>query len=166
MPDADRSDEEMLGRLEDIYASTGGGASIDIAAMTIVEALDEIGADAAFVGVLDVDGQTIQVARVTPYSRSPVRLAFPVGAPYPIAETLRSKQPLFVASNEQLRCDHPGLVRVKDEDHACATIPLFSEEGELLGALNLGFEDPHEFSQHEQSLIADIAARCARLLSR
>jgi GAF domain-containing protein len=150
--------------LEDAY----GGVErlpIDVAAMAVAPQLEGLGADAAFIGSVSDDRRTVQVARVTPWSANPVRLAFPVDSTYPLAATLRTGQPLFVASNEQLACDHPGLVRVKDEDHACATIPLFTPMGDLIGALNVGFADPHEFTDGERTAIGEMAAMCAALLS-
>lgn len=137
---------------------------VDVAALAAQGELENVGADAAFVAVASKDGSAIEVARVTRYSGRPVRLAFPADAPYPLAEVIRRGSPLFIASNEQLRCEHPGLVRVDDDDHACATLPLRGDEGELLGALNLGFEDPHEFTDAERELIATLAVRCARVL--
>jgi GAF domain-containing protein len=150
-------------RLEEIYAAAPGtGTPSEAVAMMVAPFLTEVGADAGFVGAVAADGRTIEVARVTPYSKAPVRLAFALDAPYPLAATIRRAQPLFIASNEQLACDHPGLIRVEAEDHACATMPLLAEDGELLGALNLGFEDPHEFTDEERTAIEQLAARCAR----
>jgi GAF domain-containing protein len=151
-------------RLEDAYLGVER-LPIDIAAMTVAPQLEGLGADAAFIGSVSNDRRTVQVARVTQWSENPVRLAFPVDSAYPLAATLRTGRPLFVASNEQLACDHPGLVRVKDEDHACATIPLFAPTGELVGALNVGFADPHEFTDDERTTIGEMAASCAALLS-
>lgn len=131
----------------------------------VADCLDALGADAGFVGTIAADGRTLDVARVTPFAQKPVRLSFPLDAPYPLAETVRTKRPLFIADNEQLRCEHPGLVRVKSEDHACATLPLLSEDGELLGAVNFGFEEPHSFDDEELELIGLIGQRCAEAMT-
>lgn len=156
-------DEELFDQLEQIYAR-GPATRADAAAAFVAAELERIGADAGFVATVSADGRAIDVARVTQWSEHPVRLGFPINAPYPLAEVIRRGVPLFIASNEQLRCDHPGLLRVEAADHACATLPLLDEEGRLLGALNLGFEDPHEFSEEERRTIHDLADRCARVL--
>ena len=137
---------------------------VQVVAVLLRQLLDELDADAAYVATPAADGETLEVARVTPYSREPVRLTMPADAPYPIAETMRTRQPLFIGSNEEL-CEHPGLVRVKSEDHACATLPLVDENGELLGAINLGFEDPHAFTETELELIALVGQHCAEAMS-
>ena len=139
--------------------------AIDVAAMTVVPFLDVLLADAAFVGAVSSDGRSIEVARVTPVSRTPARLAFPVDSAYPLAVALQSGKPFFVSSNEQLACDHPGLVRVRDEDHACATIPLFDSTRRLVGAMNIGFAEPHQFSDDERAMLNQIAERCAAVLA-
>lgn len=159
----DAEQEDLVLRVRELCERTEL-APVDAAALVIARELDEIGADAAFVATLAARADAVDVARVTRWSARPVRLAFPLDAPYPLAKALRDREPLFIADNEQLRCDHPGLVRVQEEDHACATLPLVEADGSLLGALNLGFEDPHDFSAEERAAIAAVAERCARAL--
>ena len=138
----------------------------DVATVIVADCLEVLNADAGYVGTVGTDGQTIEVARVTEFSHTPVRLEFPLDAPYPLAETIRTGRELFIESNEQLVCDHPGLVRVKEEDHACATLPLYDENGDLLGALNLGFDEPHEFTPDEREQIQILAGFCADVMAR
>jgi len=73
---------------------------------------------------------------------------------------------MFIESNHQLACDHPGMVRVDAADHACATIPLRGADERLIGALNLGFDTPHAFSEAERAAIELVAERCADALER
>ena len=137
----------------------------EIATVIVAECLERLGADAGFVATVDHEAGTLEVARVTQYSQAPVRLTFPLDARYPLAETIRTKQPLYIGSNTELVCDHPGLVRVTEEDHACATVPLLAEDGELLGALNFGFDDPHAFTPEERDLIDVVARHCGQAMS-
>jgi GAF domain-containing protein len=134
-------------------------------AQLIASSLEPIGADAGFLATMIEQGRTLEVLRVTRYSSRPIRLAFSVDAPYPLAEAVRTRETLFIASNEQMICDHPGMMRLETEDHACATVPLIAETGELLGAVNLGFEDPHEFTAEERRLIEALGEECARALA-
>jgi GAF domain-containing protein len=132
--------------------------------MVVAGELEAVGADAGYVGVPDLSSLSVEVARVTPYCARPVRLAFPASAPYPLAETLRTGSPLYIGSNEQLACEHPGLTRLVVEDHACATLPLLDPGGAVVGALNVSFEDPHVFADHERAAIVALARRCAQAL--
>ena len=137
----------------------------DAAALAVARCLDLVGGDVAFVATLAGNGDTIAVSRGTRYSKYPVHLTFPLDAPYPIAETIRTRAALFLANNEQLECEHPGLVRVKCDDHACATLPLFAGD-DFVGALNVGFEEPRTFTDADREALGTLAERCARLIAR
>jgi len=156
---------EGLEELGDIHAAGSLPETPAVrSARLLAGLLDLIGADVGFLGRLAEDGRTLDVFRVTPFSDNLVRLALPVDSPYPLAYAVRNERPVFIASNEQLECDHPGLVRVDPDDHACATVPLLSGDGRLLGAINVAFEDPHEFTEDERILIEAAARRCAAVL--
>lgn len=162
--DARARELELLQRLEGIYASGGLLTPADQAALVVAAELESVSADAAFVATLSEDGARIEVSRVTAASVAPARLAFPINASYPLAEVLRGQTALVIASNEELACDHPGLVRVDAADHACATIPLRGTEGRLLGAMNLGFANPRAFSESDRAAIQALGRRCAAAL--
>ncbi|MBW3593191.1 MAG: GAF domain-containing protein [Actinobacteria bacterium] len=136
----------------------------ELATAIVANSLDAVGADAGFVATVAADGRTLDVRRVTPQAHEPVRLSFARAAPYPIAHTMRTGNRLVIASDAEL-CDHPGLVRVKNEDDACATMPLFGDDGELLGAINLAFEDPHAFTEDELDAIEALARHCAEAMT-
>jgi GAF domain-containing protein len=138
-------------------------APLDAAAAVVGRSLLVLGADVGFVATRAPEEDTIDVRRVTQYSRQPVRLSFPADAPYPLAAALANQRPLFITSNEDLSCNHPGLVRVESDDHACATIPLV-DEARVVGAMNIAFEDPHEFSDEERTLIHALARNCTDAL--
>jgi hypothetical protein len=152
-------DEDLMARLESVYALGETGA-LDAAAAVLAARLRDLGADAGFVAMISLDGRTVEVARVTPFSGVPVRLAFPADAPYPLAAAIRSNQPLFISSNDTLECDHPGLIRMRGEDHACATLPLRDPEGRAIGSANVSFEDPREFSPGDRAEIEILFAAC------
>lgn len=156
-------DSALLTHLEEIY-STFAETPADAAALLAARTLFALGAQDAFIATLSGDRSTIDVARVTSESERPSRLAIPVGASYPIAQVFRDGQELFIENNEQLRCDHPGLVRVRGEDHACATLALHDSDGTLLGALNVGFDRPHPFSDEERVALAALAEGCETIL--
>ena len=136
----------------------------EVGAVIAGRALERVGADAAYVATPRGDGEPLEVARVTPFAERPVALDVPADAPYPIAEAVRTRRPLFIASNDDL-CQHPGLVRISSEDHACATLPLVDDDGTLVGAVNFGFDDPHEFSAEERALIEVVAAELAHAMA-
>ena len=157
--------EDPLDLLGEIYAAGGLPDTPTVRAARLLQGtLGEIGADVGFLGTPTESGEAVDVFRVTRASQNLVRLAFPAGAPYPLAHALRTGRDVFVASNEQLRCDHPGLVRVESRDHACATVVLRGADDRPIGAMNVAFDDPHEFRDDELQAIAAAAERCAAAL--
>ena len=169
-PDAERLDaetEQTLERLAEIYGTSDGDRIPSVwAAACLRIALTSLNADAGFVATLTADGRTVEAIRVTPASDSFVRLAFPVTSPYPLAATFRHRQSLFIGSNLELACDHPGLARLNTEDHGCATVALTDADGLLLGAINVAFDEPHEFTADDRTTIERVAAECSAILAQ
>jgi hypothetical protein len=153
----------LMSRLEAVYALADEGA-LEAAAAILAARLSGLGADAGFIATVSSDRRTVEVARVTPFSRAPVRLAFPVDAPYPLAAAIRQDEALFISSNDTLACDHPGLIRMRGEDHACATFPLHDADGTVIGSANVSFEDPREFSDGDRDEIESLFAACAEAM--
>lgn len=154
-----------MARLEAVYSDAGPGA-LDAAASVLAARLGALGADAGFVAKVSADGETVEVARVTPFSRAPVRLAFPADAPYPLVAAIRRNEAFFISSNDTLACDHPGLVRTRGEDHACVTFPLHGGDGAVIGSANVSFEDPREFSASDRAEIEQLFVACAAALTQ
>ncbi len=163
-PDEQR-DSDLMGRLESVYALAGEGA-LEAGAAILAARLGGLGADAGFIATVSPDRRTVEVVRVTPFSRAPVRLAFPADAPYPLASAIRRDEALFISSNETLACDHPGLIRIRGDDHACATVPLHTMAGALIGSANVSFEDPREFSDGDRIELESVFAACAEAMEQ
>jgi hypothetical protein len=163
MATASDRQHDLMNRLEEVYADAGTGP-LDAAAGVLAARLGALGADAGFVATISSDGRTVEVARVTPFSSVPVRLAFPADAPYPLAAAIRRNEALFISSNDTLACDHPGLIRLRGEDHACATLPLHGPDGAVLGSANVSFEDTREFSDSDRAEIEGLFAACTDAL--
>ena len=167
VPRLEAETEQTLERLAEIYATSHGeGIPSEWAAACLRTALTSLNADAGFVATLTADGRTVEAIRVTPSSESFVRLAFPVTSSYPLAATLRHRQALFIGSNLELGCDHPGLTRLNAEDHGCATVALTDADGLLLGAINVAFDEPHEFTAEDRATIERVAGECSAILAQ
>jgi GAF domain-containing protein len=156
---------ELLRGLSDVTSELSQASTPDeVAAALLGSGMATLGADAGFVGRIGPDG-TLEVLQLAGYATAPARFELPADAPYPLAEAVRRGEPLFIASNEQLACDFPGLSRITADDHACATVPL-TAEGRIVGALNIGFSEPRPFTEDEIELIGELGRRCAQALLR
>lgn len=56
-------------------------------------------------------------------------------------------------------------MRVKSQDHACATLPVTAPSGEVFGAVNFSFDDPHYFTDEERDLIGAAGGHCAEAIA-
>lgn len=154
----------LLSRLSDATGLPRWASPSDVAATMLTQGLSVLGADAGFIGRL-LGTEALQIVHVAGFAyETRKRLLIPLDAPYPLAEAVRSDRALFIASNEELRCDHPGLTRMKHADHACATIPL-PADGRLLGALNVTYDSPRTFDAADKELLHLFAERCARTIA-
>ena len=140
----------------------------DVAAVMLTSGLKALGADAGFVAVYDADRESLRVSRFAGYDSIPVeRLEVPLTANLPIAHAVRMRTAMFIGSNEELTCEHPGLTRVDPDDHACASMPLMvSEDLPPMGAINLRFDEPRTFSAGDERLFSMLAERCAQAMVR
>ena len=74
----------------------------------VAETLELLGADAGFVATVTEDGGMLSLSRLGPSSVEEAAVPLPLDAPYPIAAVARSLEPLFIADNEDLACNHAG----------------------------------------------------------
>ncbi|MGN6333618.1 MAG: putative bifunctional diguanylate cyclase/phosphodiesterase [Motilibacteraceae bacterium] len=137
----------------------------EVALLVLRAGMDAFDADTGFVALSPRPGASLQVLHVARLSAPPEPLEVPPEAPYPLAAAVRTGRSLFIASNEELRCAHPGMVRLRGEDHACASIPMRVDD-EVQGALNLSWDEPRPFDEDERALLEALGVQCAAAVLR
>lgn len=90
-----------------------------------------------------------------------------VDAEAPIAQVLRTREPLFLPSRAAYLARFPGLGELvqASEKHAWAFLPL-TVSGRALGSLTVSFSGPHEFAPEERSLLVSVSGLVAQTLAR
>ncbi len=85
----------------------------------------------------------------------------------PIAQTLRSRQPLFLPSRQAYLGLFPDREELVDATgkHAWAFLPL-TVSGRALGTLTISFDRPRDFAPDEQSLLVSVGGLLAQTLAR
>ncbi|MGN6244592.1 MAG: putative bifunctional diguanylate cyclase/phosphodiesterase [Motilibacteraceae bacterium] len=146
-------------------AMLDAGSEAEVALLVLRAGMAAFDADAGFVALSPRPGAPLQVLHVARLTEPPAPLELAPDAPYPLAVAVRSGQALFIPSNEDLRCEHPGLVRLRGEDHACASIPLRVDD-EVQGALNLSWDEPRAFDDDERALLEALGLHCAAAVLR
>jgi diguanylate cyclase (GGDEF)-like protein/PAS domain S-box-containing protein len=137
----------------------------EVALLVLRAGMEAFDADTGFVALSPRPGAPLQVLHVARLSAPPEPLEVPPEAPYPLAAAVRTGRSLFIASNEELRCAHPGMVRLRGEDHACASIPLRVDDA-VQGALNLSWDQPRPFDADERDLLEALGVQCAAAVLR
>lgn len=159
----------LLQLLGDATSAMSAASTPDeVACAMLTSGLRALGADAGFLAVVESERQLLRVSRFAGYDSIPVeRLEVPLSANFPIAHAVRMRTAMYVGSNDQLACDHPGMERIDPADHACASIPLIAgEDMAPLGAINVRFDVPREFSAVDRRLLEMLGERCAQAMVR
>ncbi len=85
----------------------------------------------------------------------------------PIAQVLRTREPLFLPSREAYLASFPGRGDVVEATgkQAWAFLPL-TVSGRALGSLTVSFDDPRDFPPDERSLLVSVSGLLAQTLAR
>lgn len=93
--------------------------------------------------------------------------SFPLVADLPLAEAVRSGEPVTCSTREAMFESYPGL-RVGaaiSDSRSIAAIPLLGE-GSVIGAIGMSFTDERDFGPDELSFIVAAATQCATAYGR
>lgn len=90
-----------------------------------------------------------------------------IDADAPIADVMRSREPMFLPSVEAYRARYPHMAHVADLTGklAWAFLPL-TVSGRALGSLTISFDEPRELAPEERSLLVSLAGLLAQTLER
>jgi signal transduction histidine kinase len=114
--------------------------------------------DGKFVDVLRAEGY--EQASVEPWRR------FSIEAPVPLAEAIRTGEPVVVASRDEFDRRYPTLKpREPSRYSASISVPLMAE-GRTFGALGLSFTDPIDVTPEDRELLLAVARQCAQAMRR
>jgi signal transduction histidine kinase len=93
--------------------------------------------------------------------------SFSSSAKMPAAKAVRSHQPIFIESRDELgrQFSDIGAVWETSGSHAAAVMPLMVGE-ECLGAISFTYGEPREFAPDDRSFLSALASQCAQALER
>jgi PAS domain S-box-containing protein len=154
-------------RLQALSAALASALTPNDAAVTAVrEAIAAVGADAGVLVLLTPDGSTLEVMNARGYDEEQVKRwrRFPIDAPVPLADAVRSGEPVIVATPAQ-RSRYEALDERTSTHPASISIPLIAE-GRSFGALGLSFLKPIAVTAEDRDLLVAVARQCAQALRR
>lgn len=160
--------EDGLLRLLAVNDGLSGAMSppevVDLVTRAVIDALH---ASAAEISILD-DGELVLIGEHGYAPELAAALAhMPLDAEWPLAEAVRTGEPVFVTGVEELhgRYPHADKRLLRMTTGALACIPLVLE-GRRIGAFKVRFDGPHVFSSWEVTFFSTLAHAAAQALER
>ena len=90
----------------------------------------------------------------------------PLDSPVPLAEVARGGEPLFLASEPELRrYAEWGAAILAAGARAAAIVPVWAN-GELRGVLGLTWPEPRDFDEDERAFVLTLGVMCAQAIMR
>ncbi|MEH2359005.1 AAA family ATPase [Nostoc sp.] len=161
---------ERIARLQSITAALSELLTPTQVSEVIVEqSMAALGASCALVALLNESKTELEIVRAVGYNQDLVNTwrHFPIDSPSPLAEAVRTGQPIWAESTERRITRYPHLAQMyaQYDFNAWISIPLMVE-GWAVGGITLGFAQPQELSGEDQAFILAVAQQCAQAIAR
>jgi signal transduction histidine kinase len=160
---------ERIGGLQAVTAALSEALTpIQVASVIVEKGLPAIGADSSVIVVLNDQSDYLEILHSTGYSAGKIETwqAFSVTNPNPLAETVRTKKPIFIESIEALVATYPEFAQQRDPTYnSLVALPLLVE-GRAVGGIGLGFKATRTFSERSREFMLALAYQCAQALER
>jgi len=141
----------------------------EVAAVVLGQGVSELGGASGSLCLLTADGASLQVAAQVGYSDyvTDVWATFALAAPTPAGDAVRSAEPVYLSTREELHARYPIFGgRSSVGSGALAVLPLTTPGQESLGAMVFGFAEPREFSPADRRMLLALATQAANALAR
>jgi PAS domain S-box-containing protein len=140
----------------------------DVVTAAVREATAAIRADAGLIVLLTPDGTSLDVIEALGYLPETIERwrRFPLETQVPLADAVRTGQPVIVPSTEERDRRYPALAGLTKAAYpASISVPLVAE-GRSFGALGLSFGAPLVVTPEDEELLLAVARQCAQALRR
>lgn len=167
--DAERK-AEQLDRVKNLTAALSEAATVDRVAEAIVEeGMAALGAETGMIAALHEHTASLELLHVRGVEARLVDgwRRFPLDAPLPVADAVRTGTPVHLASAEQRDARYPEVVRRRGRPSPGALIayPLTVED-RTLGGMAFTFVGNRTFSPDERAYLDALASKCSQALDR
>jgi PAS domain S-box-containing protein len=159
---------EFASRLQELTAALAGEITRDGVISRLLEyAAGGLGARAGTVGLLDENRGEIVLAGSTGHSDSGLSewQRFPVDAEVPMSIAVRSGDPVWTESPQELVTRYPALAAAEIRYDSLAVIPL-AVGGSPFGAVSLSFAPAQRFDREVRTFLVTAAQQAAQALDR
>jgi PAS domain S-box-containing protein len=139
----------------------------DVVEVIVRRATEALQAAAGSVALLSEDRQTLVLDGWFGYAEESMSrwTSFPVDAPTPLSEAVRTGRPVFLTTREELLERYPVFTDTDVPNHALACVPLVAE-GRAVGGMSLSFEAERDFGPEDRELLVAIGRQGAQAIER
>jgi signal transduction histidine kinase len=168
--DQARAAADGMSRLQSVTAVLARAVTAEqVAEIVIREAVDALDAADGIFCLTSSDGAWLEIVRSIglPESTAHDWRRFPVDAPLPLSEAVRTGAPVFLTSRAEVVARYPGLrvANARAIANSWVALPLTSG-GVAYGGLAFGFAQERSFTEEERAFAATLAQQCALALER
>ncbi|MBD3883702.1 GAF domain-containing protein [Phormidium tenue FACHB-886] len=161
---------DRMSRLQTVTAALSDSLTpIQVAEVIVEQSLAALEADAALMALLTKEGTTLEIVRMVGYQTDPEKTLqqFPLTASVPLAEAVRTGQPLWAEPLAERLARYPHLAEIYKRlpFEAWISLPLMVE-GKAVGGLSLSFKQFKQLSQDDREFMLALSRQCAQAISR
>ncbi|MEH2388192.1 MAG: AAA family ATPase [Nostoc sp.] len=161
---------ERIARLQSITAALSESLTpAQVSEVIVEQSMAALGASSALVALLNESKTELEIVRAVGYKQDLIDTwrNFPIDSPSPLAEAVRTGQPIWAEpiQNRVARYPHLTQMYAQYDFEAWITIPLMVE-GWAVGGISLGFAHFQELSGEDQAFILAVAQQCAQAIAR
>ena len=161
---------ECTARLQAVTAAFSEALTpAQVAEVVVNQGIAALGVSSGFVAVLTDHDTSLEIVESVGLPQEIIDSwkCFPVTAPVPMAEIVRTGEPIFLESVDAFVTQYPILahVPVKTGNRAFACIPL-TVEGRTLGGMSFSFADATRFSEEDRAFMLTLGHLCGQAIAR
>ncbi|MBD2006313.1 MULTISPECIES: hybrid sensor histidine kinase/response regulator [Cyanophyceae] len=142
--------------------------SAQVAQVIIEQGMSALGASSGLVAVLNQDASELEIIQGIGYEHvGEFQRSFSIHAPYPLAEAVRTGQPVWEETIENRIARYPHLAQAyaKAGSQAWISVPLLIE-GQAVGGLSLSFSTVPRLSESDRAFVVALAQQSAQSIDR
>lgn len=163
-----KQDEERTTRMQAIAGALSEALTVEqVADVILRQGSSAVGAAAVSIVLLADNDTILEVAYATGYPEAVVEHwpRFSVDTVVPLADTVRTGQPVWLPTPEARNTAYPGLASSELEYQAWAALPLVIKSRPI-GAIDLSFIGPQAFADKDRMFMLTLSGLCAQALER
>lgn len=157
-----------MARLQMVTSNLAAASSVEeVAEALLGQAFEALGATSGSMVIRDES--TLRLVGAVGFAEETKQRweRFPLDAPVPLAQAIRTGDPVLLTDPGELRESYPHLAGAEEPvGKAWAALPLMASDGRALGAVGLTFAEPRAFHSDERRFLQIVSEQCAQAVER